>query len=989
MSDTGDTASWSLPPSEARRVDQLCNDFEAAWKEGLHPDLAAYLARASGPERPALLAELLQVEIAYRRKRSEEPRPAEYLVRFAELYDVVAAVFRQATTAGPADQLTVLPPDAPALPRPSPPAPAERPALAGYEILEAFPAGGMGIVYKARQVSLNRLVAVKCIRHEFLAREQERTRFRIEAAAIARLRHPHIVQVHDYGEQTGMPYFVMEYVEGGTLAQGLSRRKPSFADAARLVEALAGAMQYAHEQHVIHRDLKPGNVLLAADGTPKIADFGLAKCLDEDRQLTDSQTVLGTVSYMSPEQAAGKSNEVGPTADVYALGAILYELLTGCPPFLAETRELTRVQVLSEEAVPPRRRRAEVPGDLEMICLKCLEKDPVRRYPSARTLADDLGRFQAGEPISLRKESFSERQTRAARRAGYEVLDTIGQGPVSVVYRARQVSLGRIVALKMIRAENFPTETDLERFRQEATVVGGLQHPNIVQVYDCGERDGQPYYSMEFLEGGTLAQKLGGKLFSAEEAARLLEVLARAAAYAHGRGVLHRDLKPANVLFGADGTPKITDFGVAKQLGAESTGMTLTGMVVGTPTYMAPEQLQGMPNLGPATDIFSLGVILYELLGGRPPFRGKSAVELYVAILQSQPEPLSAASHFVPPDLDAICLHCLQKEPAKRYAGASDLADDLRAFLAGEPIGLGGLDPWQRLARWAGYHVVGPLGRGGLGEVYRATHTKFGRAVALKIVRSASPEQIAQIRARFHRAAERMAGLRHPNIVQVYEAGEWDAIPFLAVELVEGPDLARRSANRPQPVGETVRLVETLARALHRVHEAGLVHRNLKPANVLFTADGTPKITDFELARDLRQPPSDQEQAGEVIGTPRYMAPEQAAGRNQEIGPATDVYALGVILYEQLTGKWLVEGANVMEILQAVRSQAPVRPSLLRCDLPPALEAICLRCLDKDPRNRFASAAELADALAAYLVAHPETPEGEGLFARLRRWWSG
>ena len=305
--------------------------------------------------------------------------------------------------------------------RPSGPAPPTAsdgaPAPPGYEILGELGRGGMGVVYKARQAALNRTVALKMILAGDHAGPEDRERFRSEAAAAARLQHPNIVQVYEVGEFGGRAFFSLELVEGGSLAARLTGAPWPARDAAALVETLARAMHEAHRRGVVHRDLKPANVLLAADGSPKVADFGLAKRLDLGDGPTRTGAVLGTPSYMAPEQAGGKSKEVGPAADVYALGAVLYELLTGRPPFRGETPLDTLLQALEREPAPPRLLNAHVPRDLEAVCLKCLEKDPSHRYASAADLADDLGRFLRGESISVRSVNVLERLARTLERS--------------------------------------------------------------------------------------------------------------------------------------------------------------------------------------------------------------------------------------------------------------------------------------------------------------------------------------------------------------------------------------------------------------------------------------------------------------------------------------------------------------------------------------------------------------------------------------------
>jgi WD40 repeat protein/tRNA A-37 threonylcarbamoyl transferase component Bud32 len=288
-------------------------------------------------------------------------------------------------------------------------------AVPGYEVLGELGRGGMGVVYKARQEGLNRVVALKMIRAGDLASEDERRRFLAEAEAVARFQHPHIVQIFEIGQYRNEPFFSLEYVEGGSLADKLRGTPLPAAEAALLVEALAGGVQYAHEQGIVHRDLKPANVLLGKDGSPKITDFGLAKRVTEVGQ-TQTGAVIGTPSYMAPEQADGRTWEIGPAVDVYALGAILYECLTGRPPFKATTALDTLRQVANDEPVPPRQLQSLTPRDLETICLKCLHKEPDKRYSSAPALAEDLRRWQAGEPIAARPVGPAERAVKWVRR---------------------------------------------------------------------------------------------------------------------------------------------------------------------------------------------------------------------------------------------------------------------------------------------------------------------------------------------------------------------------------------------------------------------------------------------------------------------------------------------------------------------------------------------------------------------------------------------
>jgi mono/diheme cytochrome c family protein/predicted Ser/Thr protein kinase len=275
------------------------------------------------------------------------------------------------------------------------------PLIPGYEILRVIDRGGMGVVYEARQVDLGRKVAIKMISGAHLS-PRVVTRFRLEAEAAAMLQHPNFVQIFEVGQVNGRPFLAMEYVAGGSLADLLGRQPLSARRAAEVMETLARAASAAHERGIVHRDLKPSNVMLAADGTPKIADFGLAKRLDVAVNHTHTGEILGTPSYMAPEQAEGRKDLIGPATDVYALGTILYELLTGRPPFCGTSLMESLRLVIAEEPIAPSRLAPAVPRDLEAICLKCLEKAPARRYASALALAEDLRRFLNGQPVAAR-----------------------------------------------------------------------------------------------------------------------------------------------------------------------------------------------------------------------------------------------------------------------------------------------------------------------------------------------------------------------------------------------------------------------------------------------------------------------------------------------------------------------------------------------------------------------------------------------------------
>ncbi|HET6572090.1 MAG TPA: protein kinase [Fimbriiglobus sp.] len=488
------------------RVIEVRQRFEEAWQAALagapEPRIETYLNLGSEEVRQLLTVQLQEVQRAYKQRMSTHTSGAtENTAVFSSpptAKDLPAGPDRkpnlQATAAsspGAEDEFdsnVALPPTPPPV------------RVTGYEVLGRIGHGGMGVVYKARHVRLDRVEALKMVLGGAHASPDQLARFRAEAQAAAQLQHPNIVQVHEVGEVDGLPYFSLEYVDGGSLAQKLGGQPQPFQFAAHLVMTLAGGIEYAHKHLVLHRDLKPSNILLSPDGVPKITDFGLAKRLESDSTQTRSGTILGTPSYMAPEQARGEMKATDPSTDVYGLGTILYECLTGRAPFVAATQVETLKQVIGQEPVPPSRLRPGVPRDLETICLKCLQKEQSKRYPTAAALARDLNHYLAGEPIAARPVGKAERLWRWCRR-------NPGVAAMSATIFALLAAVAITSTVLLVRISQEKAQTEIER--KAAVVAGDLARRNEIAAREAkklAEANAQVATEQSELAVGTLSK---------------------------------------------------------------------------------------------------------------------------------------------------------------------------------------------------------------------------------------------------------------------------------------------------------------------------------------------------------------------------------------------------------------------------------------------------------------------------------------------------
>jgi serine/threonine protein kinase/Tol biopolymer transport system component len=680
-------------------------------------------------------------------------------------------------------------------PRPSTPAPLIGSTVAHYRILERLGSGGMGVVYKGWDLRLERYAAVKFLSPQRSGSDDFKRRFTREARTASRLEHPNICTVFETDEtEDGRLFIAMAFCAGESLKRKIERGPLPLPRALAIGAQVAAGLAAAHEKGVVHRDVKPGNIMVAGDDQVKIVDFGIARLTDETR-LTRTGDVMGTTAYLAPEQFL--SAETDQRADLWSLGVVLYEMVAARLPWnTGDEREL--VDAIVKRA--PRSLSAQRPGipqALERVVARALAKRPAERYQRAEELRADLlavaelvaepdgdgpyGQTVVEAPLPPSRErpqgsvgldkgradrpqgSVGLDKGRADRPQGsrlppspppaeaagaapatakapatavetgtgsltpaidsaatperrpgggmigriighYRIVGPLGGGGMGVVYKAQDLSLERIVALKFLPPELTRDPDAKTRFLQEARAASALDHPNICTIHEVGETDeGQLYLAMACYDGETLKQRLQRGRLPIDEALDTAQQAARGLVKAHRHGIVHRDIKPANLMITTDEIVKILDFGIAKLVGAA--GLTRAGSSLGTPGYMSPEQARG-EEVDPRTDVWSLGAVLYEMVTGRRPFRGEHEQTVLYSLFNDEPEPVQQLRPDAPPELARIIGRMLAKDPEQRYPTAAAAFADLRA-LYGPVTGTGSLTSTSSLTGTTWVPVLG------------------------------------------------------------------------------------------------------------------------------------------------------------------------------------------------------------------------------------------------------------------------------------------
>jgi eukaryotic-like serine/threonine-protein kinase len=574
-----------------------------------------------------------------------------------------------------------------------------------FEVLEPIGRGGMGAVYRVRHRKLDHVRAVKVLPAGATPEAVER--LRREAAIATGLAHPSIVTIYDLEElPDGGLAIVMENLEGADLGRHLRNSGPlAAAEVVRIFAGAVDALDRMHAAGVIHRDLKPGNLFVCRDGALKILDFGISRVLDDDSALTRTGQSLGTPAFMAPEQLEGST--LSPQADVYALGAVLYLCLCGQRPHAGATQAELIANVLLHE--PPRADavRPSLPAGIGDVLQRALAKDPGQRFATAGELLDALrpaaaldtgGGTLTMDPVDRPAPAGSAAATSATTAATplttlapgtvvdrYEVESVLGRGGMAVVYRVRHRHLDSRHALKVLQ---LPARAIEARLLQEGRVQSALKHPNVVAVTDLIDVAGSPGLIMEYVDGPALSALLDAGPLTLAVARQLSRPVLQGIAAAHRHGLIHRDLKPANVLLDTatgEVVPKITDFGLAKLLdldGGRSPLETRSGAPMGTPAFMAPEQIRDASTVDERADVFAAGAMLYELLGSQRAFQGRDTMEVFTAVTLGRVTPLRELRPTIPAPLVAVVHRALATDPEQRYPDGDALMQAWDAAVA-------------------------------------------------------------------------------------------------------------------------------------------------------------------------------------------------------------------------------------------------------------------------------------------------------------------
>jgi serine/threonine protein kinase len=541
-------------------------------------------------------------------------------------------------------------------------------------------------------------------------------------------------------------------------------------------------------------------------------------------------------------------------------------------------------------------------------------------------------------------------------RDTYRIYDEIGQGSVATVYLAKDLERNRVVALKLIHPELAEKSQFARRFQREAKLLARLDSPHAIKVLDYGEEEGLTFIILEYVEGRTLAATLEEEgALEIEWALSLARQVAQGLAHADEAGIVHRDIRPANIMVAPSGLVKIMDFGIARS--TDLSRLTATG-VLGSPHYLSPEQAEGK-EVDIRSDIYSLGITLFEMLTGQRPYEADNAVDIVLKHLQESVPSLREFDEEIPSRVDELVKRCLAKDPEERFRTPGELIEAIDRILRGTE---GGPPPGMEVAlvgqTLGQYRLIERIGRGGMATVYKAYQPSLDRYVAVKVL----PTYLAHdpdFAARFRREARAIAKLNHPHILPVHDYGQEGELSYIVMRYVEGGTL-KKILGQPLALDRTVDILSQIGDALDYAHQQDIIHRDVKPANVLLDRGRWALLSDFGLAK-MAAASVQLTKTGVGLGTPAYMSPEQAQGK--PVDGQSDIYSLGIMLFEMLTGQVPFEADTPLAVLIKHLTAPLPLPRKVNPDIPEPVERIILKAMAKAPEDRFQRVSGMVEAL--------------------------
>jgi serine/threonine-protein kinase len=858
-------------------------------------------------------------------------------------------------------------------------------SLGKYTLTKQLKPIGQVKTYQALDLEANRSVIIKLLppNHQIGVNTAFFQEFRSKVTA---LRHPYIARVYEVGLVDHCPFLVTESLHGTLLADYLAQlhaqqQALSLTQISWKLGLIATALDYAHAQGLVHGHLNPTNILLTDVAEPILTDFGLVALLPADTiPFKPDKGGRGLPAYLSPEQAAGQPGD--RLSDLYALGLILYELATGRSPFEAGSPGAIPAQQRHE--LPSHTFKADLPEAVQAVILRGLAKEPHQRFATARQLSEAFASALAETPVE--KNILASGMPQAIGR--YKVEAELKPRGNLLVYRAQDIELERQVAIRILSPQ-FVTNNDFRaRFQREVELNSTLAHRCIVEVYDYGEYEGQPYVVMPYMPGGTLETRLQAGPLDLPTLTPLIERVAAALDEAHARRIIHGQLMPHSILFDGSGQAYLSDFSISA-ISDTWSKLNQSESVAKIAKYLSPEQVRALleQNAAPLdgrSDIYALGIVLFEALTGRTPYQAETAYDTAMAHLNAPIPLLYKLKPDLPKTYQTLINRTLAKDPADRYTTAGALANHMQELLAGrwymgkisgminkdtkptstiEPASPSASPPLLSGSTFGRYQLGRELGRGGMGAVYLAYDPDTKRQVALKVLLdhlAATPS----FRKQFQREAKLIARLDHEYIAPIYDFGEYNNQPFIVIPYLSGGTLANKLAQGQPKLksNQLASIIKRVAIALDEAHRHNIIHQDVKPGNILFNDKDEAFLSDFGIA--VLQV-SNLAAESHMGGTPQYMSPEQIKALMKKGEPGildgrSDIYALGVVLFEMLTGRVPYPTGSPREIAMAHLTQPIPRLVEIKPDLPAAYQQVIDRALAKDPAQRYQTGQALA-----------------------------